>query len=85
MNKEIPTYNFIQTTGKDYLAKLFSWGDVKQHYNFHEPHSHTFHEILIFEKGGGEHLMGMTTFPVKDYSFHILPGSYVHQLKRAPL
>ena len=47
LNKEIPTYNFIQTTGKDYLVKLFSWDSIEQYYDFHEPHGYTFYEILL--------------------------------------
>lgn len=81
MKNRIPTYSFNATNTKESLAELFIW-NLHQNYNIEEPHSHTYNELMIFEVGGGNHLMSKKNYPIKDYSFHILPSSFVHHLNR---
>jgi AraC-like DNA-binding protein len=38
--------------------------------------------LLIFEVGGGTHLMSNNTIEIQDYSFHILLAGFVHHLNR---
>ncbi len=83
MRKAIPTYSFENTSKIDCMADVFLWG--KQNgYKFDELHSHTFHELLFFEQGRGEHFMGYRDFEITPHSVHILPASFTHQLKRSP-
>lgn len=80
---EIPSYSFNQLRGLENLVKTFRWEEDIQGYNFEEPHSHTYHEIMVFVKGGGSHVMGDLEFTNNDYSFHILPSGFAHQNKRS--
>ncbi|MGB0884551.1 MAG: helix-turn-helix domain-containing protein [Flavobacteriales bacterium] len=80
----VPKYNFKTLSGESPLVSLFRWGTIDQNYDFGEPHIHTyFHEIFIFEEGGGTHLMGKKSFDAQSNAVHVLPCYYVHQLKRA--
>ena len=82
MRNKIPTYSFKATNETESLVELFLWNS-NLNYNINEPHSHTYNEILIFEIGGGQHLMSKNNIQIEDYSFHILPSSFTHQLERA--
>lgn len=48
-----------------------------------EYHRHDYHEIMFFEKGGGEHIIDFRKQKINDHSAHfVLPGQ-VHKLNRA--
>jgi AraC family transcriptional regulator, transcriptional activator of pobA len=48
-----------------------------------EYHRHDYHEIMFFEKGGGEHIIDFRSQKINDYSAHfVLPGQ-VHKLNRS--
>ena len=81
MRNRIPTYSFNSTKEKESLAELFIWNSL-QNYNIDESHSHTYNELLVFEIGGGTHLMSKNNNEIQNYSFHILPSSFVHHLNR---
>ena len=81
MRNRIPTYSFNSNKEKESLAELFIWNSL-QNYNIDESHSHTYNELLIFEIGGGTHLMSKNNNEIQNYSFHILPSSFVHHLNR---
>src|SRR5436853_2728698 len=78
----IPTYSFKNTGRTEKLVDVFSW-DEPDLYQPDKPHCHEYHEIMIFEKGGGKHEIDFRTFGVKKYSFHIIPKGFVHSLARA--
>ncbi len=82
MKYRIPTYSFKFQNSKEALAQLFIW-DAKQSYKFDESHSHTYNELLIFEKGEGNHFMSQKSYEISDYSFHILPSGFIHRLNRS--
>lgn len=82
MRNRIPTYSFNSAKEKESLAELFLWNS-EQNYNIDEPHSHTYNEIMIFEVGGGNHLLSNMNNSIQNYSFHILPSGFAHQLNRS--
>jgi len=48
-----------------------------------EYHRHDYHEIMFFEKGGGEHIIDFKSHKINNYSAHfVLPGQ-VHKLDRS--
>jgi AraC family transcriptional regulator, transcriptional activator of pobA len=48
-----------------------------------EYHRHDYHEIMFFEKGGGEHIIDFRAQKINDHSAHfVLPGQ-VHKLDRS--
>jgi AraC-like DNA-binding protein len=48
-----------------------------------EYHRHDYHEIMFFEKGGGEHIIDFRSQKINGHSAHfVLPGQ-VHKLNRA--
>jgi len=81
MRNRVPTYSFNSAREKESLAELFIWNSL-QNYNFEEPHSHTYNELLIFEVGGGSNALSKNNIEIQDYSFHILPTGFVHHLNR---
>ena len=81
MRSHIPTYNFSSANVRDTMAELFIW-DVAQNYNIDESHSHTYNELMIFEVGGGNHFLSNKNYDVENYSVHILPSGFPHQLNR---
>lgn len=45
-------------------------------------HRHDYYEIMLFEKGSGEHIIDFNSFKIENHSVHfVLPGQ-VHKLKR---
>ena len=47
-------------------------------------HFHDFHQILIFDEGGGTHILNNITYPIADYSIHFVPEGTVHYLQESP-
>lgn len=47
-------------------------------------HFHDFHQILIFEVGGGTHVLNDVAYPIADYSIHFVPEDTVHNLQNCP-
>ncbi len=79
----IPTYDFRNIGRKENLADIFIWAGTGP-YEVDQPHCHAYHEIMVFVKGGGTHEIDFKTFEVRDHSFHIIPGNFVHRLARGP-
>lgn len=52
-------------------------------YDFAAPHRHDYFEFFIFEKGGGTHMIDFESFPIQDFSIHIVAAGKVHQVNRA--
>lgn len=49
-----------------------------------EVHRHSIYEIMLFEKGGGHHLIDFENIPITDYTMHFISPGQVHQLDRDP-
>jgi AraC family transcriptional regulator, transcriptional activator of pobA len=49
-----------------------------------QPHSHDYHQILIFDEGGGTHTLDGVVHPIPDNSIHFLPKGTVHCLQGCP-
>ena len=45
------------------------------------PHAHDYHQILVFEEGGGKHLLDNETHFIRDFSIHFMPTGTVHFLR----
>jgi AraC family transcriptional activator of pobA len=78
-----PKYSFENTSPGEYLADVLLW-DIKPVYDFENEHSHSFNEIMIVTKGGGDHLIDNEVQIVTDFQFHILPSNCIHILNRVP-
>lgn len=78
---KIPTYGFQHIGQDEKLVDLFPWTGINP-YKIENPHCHDYHEIMVFEKGGGSHEIDFNTYEIKSRSFHIIPRSYVHRLTR---
>lgn len=81
MKEAVSVYNFFGTIAEDSSADLFLWDNTRLN-DFEKQHSHPFNEILIFKKGGGSHIISNKKYEINDYSFHILPSYFTHQLLR---
>nr|MBK9653127.1 helix-turn-helix domain-containing protein [Bacteroidota bacterium] len=77
----IPTYSFYNIGRQEKMVDLFAWTDPDP-YSFDTPHCHDYHELMVFYKGGGKHDIDFKSFEVKSKSIHIIPKSFLHQLKR---
>jgi AraC-like DNA-binding protein len=77
-----PNYKFDNVGNNENLVKLLLWDRIGN-YNYSEPHSHEFHEILFFLKGGGTHEIGTILNEISNYEIHILPANFIHTLKRS--
>lgn len=80
MNK-IPTYSFFNTGRKEKLVDVFIW-TVPSPYLTDIPHCHDYHEIMFFNKGGGNHDIDFKSYPLESNAVHIVPKLYLHQLQR---
>ncbi|SFT53935.1 AraC-type DNA-binding protein [Lishizhenia tianjinensis] len=80
--QHIPSYSFADSGKPEKLVEVFPW-EEKSFYNFEEMHAHTYNEIFIFLEGGGEHVMFGKMYQAQKGSFHILPASFPHKLKRS--
>lgn len=76
-----PNYPYSAEDVKNKLAQL-SWLDLRTTHPFDTYHSHNYYEIFVFFKGGGEHTINFKTYPVKDYSIHLLAANHIHCLQR---
>jgi AraC family transcriptional regulator, transcriptional activator of pobA len=81
MKTRIPSYKFENVGTNENLVKLLLWDRIGS-YNYSEPHSHEFHEILFFLKGGGTHEISSMLNEINNYEIHILPANFTHTLNR---
>ena len=79
--QSIPSYSFKDSGKTEKLVEIFPW-EEKSYYNYEEMHAHTYNEIFIFLEGGGDHVMFGEMYNAQKGSFHILPASFPHKLKR---
>lgn len=48
------------------------------------PHRHDYYVIVLFQKGGGTHLIDFVEYPIADRSVHLIKPGQVHLLMREP-
>ncbi len=75
----IPIHNLESQSSKP--ITIHSLGELT-HYDFGEPHRHTYFEFFVFEKGGGTHMIDFAEFPITPGSIHIVAPGQVHMVKR---
>lgn len=83
MKKEpaIPQHDLKGSNGEILHFDFAAWGEG----DGHEPgvaHRHNFHEILVFEKGGGTHDIDFKTFETRSRSVHFVSSHSVHLMFR---
>ena len=83
-NKRLePPLTAITPITEDCPVEVFRWGGIQDHHIADVPHAHTFDEILIFNKGGGKHLIDRTWHEVQDASVHFIKVGAEHVLMRS--
>lgn len=83
MNKQkIPQYPLVNQSGQKVRFDIQEWGNVST-YDFVKAHRHSFHEILVFEKGEALHDIDFQTFEGKKGQIHFVHSDNVHHLVRA--
>lgn len=80
-NADIPQHELRNSKGEVVNFDLIQWGTV-QNYNYERPHRHHFHEILVFENGGGRHDIDFDTYTAHAGSVHFVGCDSVHMLLR---
>lgn len=75
--------NSITPVTEDCPVEVFRWGGFQDHHVADMPHAHAFDEILIFNKGGGKHLIDGTWHKVEDSSVHFIRVGAEHLLMRS--
>lgn len=51
---------------------------LSAHHNLRKAHRHTFYHLLLFTKGGGNHTIDFSSFPVKPYQIYFMVPGQVH-------
>lgn len=77
------TPNAISPVTEDCPVEVFRWGGAQDHHLAEAPHAHPFDEILLFNRGGGKHLINGIWHPVESASVHFLKVGAEHLLDRA--
>ena len=80
--KHINNHAWVATDLSSPTFDMFIWGYKENQYDTSQPHSHDYHEILIFEQGGGIHEIDNVSFPINDFSVHFVPKHSAHHVKR---
>ena len=68
---------------ENFPVEFFQWGLTADHYDTSEAHGHAFEELLLFQRGGGFHDLGGLSYPITDYSLHLVPSGTQHLVRRA--
>jgi AraC family transcriptional regulator, transcriptional activator of pobA len=79
--QKIPTYSFFNTGRPEKIVDRFIWS-AHNPYLSDKPHCHDYHELIFFYKGGGKHDINFQAYSIKSLSFHIVPKTILHQIKR---
>jgi len=58
--------------------------DHKNHYDFTQRHRHSYFEIILFIKGGGNQLIDFNEYEVKSNTCYLVCPQQIHLLNRAP-
>lgn len=79
--EKIPLHDFSRD---DATSIPFQHVPLEQTGNYDSsiPHRHNYYEVFVFEKGGGNHEIDFSSFPIKDRSIHFVSPGQVHTVKR---
>ena len=79
MAKEIiKTHNLESERFPVYVRDI----EHKNHYDFTKKHRHSYFEIILFKKGGGQNLIDFVNYEVHSHSCFIIYPGQVHLLRR---
>lgn len=76
-----PEYPFTEADVANVLVRYVRL-DNPDSYPFDAHHSHQYHELLYFAKGGGTHSIHFREYEVKNHSLHLLRAGDPHWLER---
>ena len=77
MKKDIPVYDIAHFTKEDIVVARFA-PYLETHKDLRLPHKHSFYHLLLFTKGGGNHMIDFKTFPVEPYQMYFMIPGQVH-------
>lgn len=69
--------NLADFRDEDVLVSRFN-EYLKAHHNLRKAHRHTFYHLLLFTKGGGNHTIDFSSFPVQPYQIYFMVPGQVH-------
>lgn len=79
MSKIIPIHDFVESDEESYkILKL----NAPQEYSALEAHRHNYYEILLFDSGGGTHMIDFDSFSIHKQSLHFVSSGQIHALNR---
>ncbi len=79
MPKIIPIHDFVENEEEPYkILKL----NVPIEYSALEAHRHNYYEILLFDSGGGTHMIDFDSFTINKHSLHFVSPGQIHALNR---
>jgi len=82
MNRQkIPQHPLLNKSGQKVRFDIQDWGNASS-YDFLKAHRHSFHEVLVFEKGKAQHDIDFTTYAGKTGQIHFVASDNVHLLIR---
>jgi AraC family transcriptional activator of pobA len=79
--KKIPQHPLLNKSGQKVRFDIQDWENASS-YDFLKAHRHSFHEVLIFEKGKAQHDIDFATFEGKAGHIHFVASENVHLLVR---
>lgn len=82
-SKIIPTHE-LKGTAKLPKFEVLTWRKDVSKYDVSLPHRHNYYEVLVFNKGGGQHEIDFDAYKIKALSIHFVSANQVHVVKRLP-
>lgn len=77
----IPLHSFSRKDFAFDISVLSDYSDLKKDKG-KKPHRHTYYEIFIFTKGGGNHMIDFVHYPILTNSLHFISPGMVHIIQR---
>ncbi len=79
-NPEIETLELTNKIGNsaDFVVKRIETIYDINHGVIDTPHRHNYYTLILVEKGTGEHIIDFKTYPVSDFSLHVVYPGQVH-------
>lgn len=79
MSKIIPIHELVESEEESYkIIKL----NAPTEYSTVEAHRHNYYEILLFNSGGGTHMIDFDNHIIRDQSLHFVSSGQIHALNR---
>lgn len=80
----ITNYSFPKEKASPYFQ--FTINDIRDGTSYYKapvhPHTHTYFELFLIERGGGVHIIDDVSYPLSDRSVHILQPGVPHFVQR---